>query len=90
MPINYELAKKQGPKLKAALTRAENTFGNSLERYTAVLKACRKAVKVWEQWGAWPDEWSRWQRALDDAFYAAYRDGFFNDAITSSKRLEEL
>ena len=61
MPINYERAKKNGPKLKAALTRAQK------RGYAEVLEACKAAVKEWEAWGAWPDNWSRWQRALDDA-----------------------
>ena len=59
--INYALAKEQGPKLKAALTRAQK------KDYAAVLQACKKAIAAWEVWGAWPDNWSRWQRALDDA-----------------------
>lgn len=62
MAINYELAKREGPKVKAALTRAINTG-----TYAAVLHACADAVRTWEVWGAWPDNWSRWQRALDDA-----------------------
>jgi hypothetical protein len=61
MPINYELAKQEGSKLKAALTRAEK------KGYPAVLAACKHAVTRWEVWGAWPDNWSRWQRSLDDA-----------------------
>jgi len=59
--INYALAKTQGPRLKANLTRAERNG------YHAVLQACKNAVAAWETWGAWPDNWSRWQRALDDA-----------------------
>lgn len=59
--INYALAKEQGPKLKAALTRAQN------KNYADVLAACTDAVAAWAAWGAWPDNWSRWQRALDDA-----------------------
>jgi hypothetical protein len=52
-------------KQKAALTRAVN----SGDRDKIVL-ACQKAVREWSEppWnGAWPDDWSRWQRALDDA-----------------------
>lgn len=61
MSINYELAKKQGPKLKGALTRATKLG------YPSVLQACKDAVAAWSIWGAWPDNWSRWQCALDDA-----------------------
>ncbi len=38
MPINYELAKQEGPKLKAALTRAQK------KDYNAVLAACHNAL----------------------------------------------
>jgi hypothetical protein len=61
MPINYELMKREGPKLKAALTRAQK------KGYKDVLAACYMALAHWAEWGAWPDDWSRWQRALDDA-----------------------
>ena len=64
--IDYALAKSQGAQIKAALTRAEKITDPKL-RYTAVHAACTLAVKAWERWGAWPDEWSRWQRALVDA-----------------------
>ncbi len=53
------LVKKQ----RAALTRAQK------KGKEAVVLACRKAVREWNQEDmAWPDDWSRWQRALDDAF----------------------
>jgi hypothetical protein len=61
MAINYELAEKQSRGLKAQLTRAIN----SKDR-VKVEKACRDAIKAWEEWGAWPDQWSRWERALND------------------------
>lgn len=61
--IDYELAKRQGPRLKSALTRAIKSGSR-----TQVLVACTNAVDAWDEWGAWPDEWSRWQRALDDAY----------------------
>jgi len=77
--INYELAKQEGPKLKAELTRAQK------KGYPAVLAACKHAVTRWEVWGAWPDNWSRWQRALCDAYLA--QGGTIN---TYCPRLEEL
>ena len=61
MAIDYERMKIEGPKLKAELTRA------SKKGYTAVLHACIHAVTSWNVIGAWPDNWSHWQRALDDA-----------------------
>ena len=52
-------------KQKAALTRAINS-----RQPSKVVQACKKAVEEWGKApfnGAWPDDWSRWQRALDDA-----------------------
>lgn len=62
--IDYARAKREHPKMKAMLTRAEKS-GDPAK----VLAACKHAVAAWATWGAWPDDWSRWQRALDDAFY---------------------
>jgi hypothetical protein len=59
--INYDRMKRVFPKQKAALTRAVKT-GNP-ERVAA---ACVAAMNEWDEIGAWPDDWSRWQRALDD------------------------
>ncbi len=67
--INYTLANEQGPKIKAALTRAQK------RDYPAVLQACKNAIAAWEVWGAWPDNWSHWQRALDDAAEKHNRTG---------------
>ena len=51
---------------KAALTRAKNSGDPE-----KVVLACQKAVREWNAdhpcAGAWPDHWSSWQRALDDA-----------------------
>lgn len=46
---------------KAGLTRAINT-----KLPEKVIAECRKTVAEWEEEGHWPDDWSRWQRALDD------------------------
>ncbi len=49
---------------KAALTRAIRSKDPD-----QVIRACHKAVNEWSRPpfdGAWPDNWSRWQRALDD------------------------
>jgi broad specificity phosphatase PhoE len=48
---------------KTALTRAEN-LSDPKEKRAAVLAAAQQAVKEWGK-NAWPDDWSRWQRALD-------------------------
>lgn len=64
-PIDYAGVKRVFPKQKAALTRAVNSGDPN-----KVVLACKKAVDEWRKPpfnGAWPDDWSRWQRALDDA-----------------------
>ncbi len=61
-PIDYERMKREHPKQKAALTRAIKT--GDPERIAATIKT---TVAQWDVVGAWPDDWSRWQRALDDA-----------------------
>lgn len=72
MTINYEAGKRLFPKQRAALTRAEKKPES--QRYAAVRAACVKAVNEWETiFGAWPDDWSRWQRALSDAANAHTR-----------------
>lgn len=48
---------------KSALTRAIKTKDRE-----KVKEACIKAKAVWEKQGYWPDDWSRWQRALDDLY----------------------
>lgn len=62
---DYTAANAAGRRQKAALTRAIHS-GNAEK----VVLACRDVVREWSQPpfdGAWPDDWSRWQRALDDA-----------------------
>ena len=60
--IDYELMNKLHPKQKAALTRAVKTKDPE-----TIAQACKKAIEEWRQVGAWPDDWSRWQNALDDS-----------------------
>jgi hypothetical protein len=52
---------------KSRLTRAKNS-GDPL----AVLAAVEKTLDEWSG-KAWPDDWARWARALDDAFFAFSR-----------------
>lgn len=70
--IDYARMKKSGPKLKAMLTRALNVQKDATKpgeystlRRIAVRDACKAAVAEWNEIGAWPDNWSRWQNALD-------------------------
>ena len=63
--IDYKAANTKFRTQKAALTRAVNSGDPD-----KVEEACKKAVKEWDSApfnGAWPDDWSRWQRALDDS-----------------------
>ena len=65
---NSEL-QKQYRNQKAALTRAIN----SKDQYK-IKAAVTKAVREWQQWpGSWPDDWSRWQRALNDTEIGRYQ-----------------
>jgi hypothetical protein len=60
-PIDYARMQKEFPKQKAALTRARKT--GDPEKVAAV---CKAAVEVWNEIGAWPDDWALFQRTLDD------------------------
>jgi hypothetical protein len=60
--IDYAKMKRERPQQKAALTRAIKS-GNRAK----IISACTVAVRQWNDGGAWPDDWSRWQRALDDS-----------------------
>jgi hypothetical protein len=61
-PIDYARMKREYPRQRAALTRAKNSGDPD-----KVVLACAAAVKAWDEIGCWPDSWSSWQIALDDA-----------------------
>lgn len=62
MAIDYETMNRNFPKQKAALTRAINSGDPE-----KVIATTRKTIAEWEAAsGAWPDDFARWQRALDD------------------------
>jgi len=67
MTINYDQLKKEFPKLKAALTRAQNTKDPQ-----KLLAAAEKGLARFEEIG-FPDQWHRWERAKDDAKFAIAR-----------------
>jgi isopenicillin N synthase-like dioxygenase len=77
---------------KAGLTRAINKAkaGPTLRAVATVQAEVVRTLEEWSsvEWkaahgtNAWPDDWSRWQRALDDA--AALEGRWF------APRLEEL
>lgn len=74
---DYKASQPIFTRQKAALTRAIKS--GETEK---IVLACTKAVREWAEPpfdGAWRDDWSRWQRALDDTL------GF-----TSPIRLEDL
>lgn len=91
MAIDYARMQRAFPKQKAALTRASKKT-NAQERYVAVRAACKAAVKEWDEIGAWPDAWSNWQRALDDAAFNFQRNrtGATIAIPAFNIRLEEL
>ena len=63
VPVDYQALNAMVRRQRARLTRATRS-GNP----NAVVLACRDAVVEWNRPGSmWPDDWSRWQRALDDA-----------------------
>ena len=60
-PIDYARMDREFPRQKATLTRAVKS-GDPVK----VAAACIAAVKAWDEIGCWPDDWSAWQRGLDD------------------------
>lgn len=60
--IDWKAGQRAYVRQKAALTRAVNS--GDPEKVKAVVIS---AVREWRQPGMfWPDDWSRWQNALDD------------------------
>ena len=69
-------------KQKSRLTRAVNS-GDPLN----VLKACEDTLAEWAG-KAWPDDWSRWARALDDAYSKFVRsDAYYDDQDINDGRI---
>lgn len=63
-PVDYAALNAMVRRQRAALTRAVRSGDPD-----KVVLACRDAVTAWNApGGMWPDDWSRWQRALDDIF----------------------
>ena len=60
--IDYDRMNRVHPRQKAALTRAIKT-GNA----ETIARVCKAAIAEWNAIGAWPDDWHRWQVALNDA-----------------------
>ena len=68
-PRREYLTKEEYAKLKGALTRARNS-GDPRK----VLKAVEEAVAAFDE-KVWPDDWSSWRIALEDASARAARKG---------------
>lgn len=59
--IDYERMNREWPGQKRRLASAVKAADP-----VRVAQVCIDAVKVWDEVGAWPDDWSAFQRALDD------------------------
>jgi hypothetical protein len=73
---------------KAGLTRALKT-----RNHAAVVAECRRVIAEWEGLPhGWPDDWHRWNRALDDAWGFA-RDAYMRrdiDEMPQSVDMDDL
>jgi hypothetical protein len=58
-------------KFKAALTRAQNR-----KDWPAVIRCADKFEEFFNARGIFPDDWTRWTRAKDDAIFEMERAGF--------------
>jgi len=59
--IDYERMNREWPGQKRRLAAAVKA-----KDPVRVAQVCIDAVKAWDEVGAWPDDWSAFQRALDD------------------------
>lgn len=90
--MSYTLTQREFSTLKGRLTRRINRLRDSEQalqglEYDSQLRKnlvsaalqlqseVRHAESIFESKG-WPDEWSRWQRANDDAIFIAQRFGY--------------
>lgn len=74
------VTKAEFTRQKSRLTKAKNSGDPG-----AVLAAVETTLAEWSG-KAWPDDWARWSRALDDAYYAYVRSERAEDeefALTS-------
>ena len=62
MSIDYARMARVRRSQKAALTRALHSHNPDTVR-----RVVGEAVREWNEIGAWPDDWSRWQRAFDES-----------------------
>lgn len=81
MAIDYQAANRKFRAQKSQLSRAVNQYqrGGGQEAQARVRSVVEQHVQEWDLHpfnGAWPDDWSRWQRALDDVglYYVSVED----------------
>lgn len=67
--MGYSLSPAEYKKLKSNLTRAINSKDND-----RIIKTCNEALAIFEAKG-YPDSWSNWERAKEDAEFAKQREG---------------
>lgn len=79
MTIDYAKAAKQWPTQQSNLTRAIKS-----QDPAKVIATTKKTVAQWDETGAWPDDWHRWQRALDAAYWIA-RTAYVNGDRVADK-----
>ena len=68
--MSYTLTQKEYSNLKSRLTRAINSKDPK-----KIIDAANYADVIFESKG-FPDDWSRWQRAKDDAQFLLSRNGW--------------
>ena len=61
--MEYELTQREYVNLKRRLTRVLNEKDSK-----KIVAECRRAFHIFESKG-FPDDWSKWQRAIDDAIF---------------------
>lgn len=70
--MSYTLTQNEYKSLKSRLTRAINS-----QNQQNIIAECNRALAIFEQKG-YPDDWSRWERAKDDAsFQLRHRQSIF-------------
>jgi hypothetical protein len=68
MGMSYTLTQAEFTTLKSKLTRVLKSKNND-----AIIAECNRAMAIFEQKG-YPDNWSNWERAKDDATFAKSRE----------------
>ena len=66
-PIDYARMNRVWPQQQRKLRRIQK-IDDKADRRDKMLVLCAEVVKEWDEIGAWPDDWSLFQRALDDTF----------------------